>query len=39
MLYNFAADRFYIMKLCSRLFVLHCRSKLVKQQYILHMSS
>ena len=26
MLYNFAADSFYIMKLCSRLFVLHCRS-------------
>ena len=25
MLYNFAADSFYIMKLCSRLFVLHCR--------------
>jgi len=24
--YNFAAERFYIMKLCSRLFVLHCRS-------------
>jgi len=24
--YNFAADSFYIMKLCSRLFVLHCRS-------------
>ena len=27
MLYNFAADIFYIMKLCSRLFVLHCRSR------------
>ena len=27
MLYNFAADNFYIMKLCSRLFVLHCRSR------------
>ena len=27
MLYNFAADRSYIMKLCSRLFVLHCRSR------------
>ena len=27
MLYNFAADSFYIMKLCSRLFVLHCRSR------------
>ena len=27
MLYNFATDRFYIMKLCSRLFVLHCRSR------------
>jgi len=27
MLYKFAADSFYIMKLCSRLFVLHCRSR------------
>ena len=27
MLYNFAADIFYIMKLCSRLFFLHCRSR------------
>jgi len=27
MLYNFAADSFYITKLCSRLFVLHCRSR------------
>ena len=27
MLDNFAADSFYIMKLCSRLFVLHCRSR------------
>ena len=27
MLYNFAADSFYIMKLCSRLFVLDCRSR------------
>ena len=27
MLYTFAADSFYIMKLCSRLFVLHCRSR------------
>jgi len=27
MLYNFAADSFYIMKLCSRLSVLHCRSR------------
>ena len=27
MLYNFAADSFYIMKLCSRLFVLYCRSR------------
>jgi len=27
MLYSFAADSFYIMKLCSRLFVLHCRSR------------
>jgi len=27
MLYNFAADNFYIMKRCSRLFVLHCRSR------------
>ena len=24
MRYNFAADSFYIMKLCSRLFVLYC---------------
>jgi len=24
--YNFAADSFYIMKLCSRLFVLYCQS-------------
>jgi len=24
--YNFAAESFYIMKLCSRLFVLHCRN-------------
>jgi len=27
MLYNFAADSFYITKLCSRLFALHCRSR------------
>jgi len=27
MRYNFAADSFYIMKLCSRLFVLYCRSR------------
>ena len=27
MLYNFAADSFYIMKLCSILFVLHGRSR------------
>jgi len=27
MLYNFAADSFYTMKLCSRLFVLHCRNR------------
>ena len=27
MRYNFAALSFYIMKLCSRLFVLHCRSR------------
>ena len=27
MLYNFSADSFYILKLCSRLFVLHCRSR------------
>jgi len=27
MLYNYAADSFYIMRLCSRLFVLHCRSR------------
>ena len=25
--YNFAADSFYMMKLCSRLFVVHCRSR------------
>jgi len=25
--YNFAADSFYIMKLCRRLFVLYCRSR------------
>jgi len=25
--YNFAANNFYIIKLCSRLFVLHCRSR------------
>jgi len=25
--YNFAVDSFYIMKLCSRLLVLHCRSR------------
>ena len=27
MRYNFAAVSFYIMKLCSRLFVLYCRSR------------
>ena len=27
MRYNFAADSFYIMKLCCRLIVLHCRSR------------
>jgi len=27
MRYNFAADSFYIMKLCSRLFGLYCRSR------------
>jgi len=27
MLYNYAADSFYIMKLCSRLFVLHCPNR------------
>ena len=27
MRYSFAAASFYIMKLCSRLFVLHCRSR------------
>ena len=27
MRYNFAADSFYIVKLCSRLFVLYCRSR------------
>ena len=26
MRYNFAADSFYIMKLCSRLFVLYCQN-------------
>jgi len=27
MRYNFAADSFYIMKLCNRLFVLYCQSR------------
>ena len=27
MRYNFAADSFYTMKLCIRLFVRHCRSR------------
>ena len=27
MLYNIVADSFYIMKLCSRLFVLYCRNR------------
>jgi len=27
MRYNVAADSFYIMKLCSRLFVLYCRRR------------
>ena len=27
MRYNFAADSFYIMKLCSRLFLLYCLSR------------
>jgi len=27
MRYNFAADSFYIIKLCSRLFVLYCPSR------------
>jgi len=27
MRYSFAADSFYIMKLCSRRFVLYCRSR------------
>jgi len=27
MCYNFTADSFYIMKRCSRVFVLHCRSR------------
>ena len=27
MRYNFAGDSFYVMKLCSRLFVLYCRSR------------
>ena len=27
MRYNFIAESFYIMKLCSRLFVLYCRSR------------
>ena len=33
MLYNFAADSFYIMKLCSRLFVLYCRSRPKDDRY------
>jgi len=33
--YNFVADSFYIMKLCSRLFVLHCRSR-TKDENSLH---
>ena len=33
MLYNFAADSFYIMKLCSRLFVLYCRSRPKDEKY------
>jgi len=27
MLYNFATDSFYTLKLCTRRFVLHCRSR------------
>jgi len=27
MLYNATADSFYIMKLCSRIFILYCRSR------------
>ena len=33
MRYNFAADSFYIMKLCSRLFVLYCRSRPKDDKY------
>ena len=33
MLYNFALTVFYIMKLCSRLFVLYCRSHLKYENY------
>ena len=33
MLYNFAVDSFYIMKLCSRLFVLTCRSRPSRPKY------
>ena len=32
MRYNFAADSFYIMKLCSRLFVLYCRSRPIEDR-------
>jgi len=32
MRYNFAADSFYIMKLCVRLFVLYCRRLEVVQK-------
>ena len=32
MLYNFAADRFYIMKLCSRLLVLYCGNLYERRQ-------
>jgi len=30
--YNFAADSFYIMKLCSRLLVLYCRDLYKRRQ-------
>jgi len=31
--YNFAADSFYIMKLCSRLLVLYCRNCLKDDKF------
>jgi len=33
MRYNFAADSFYIMKLCSRLFVFYCRNCLKDDKF------